>query len=212
MDEHYKSIEAAARVTELAESQITQHHSERDFIAAVTSQPWPDHLHVERVGRPASYRLIAKETGQPDEEIVFIMHGVLVRKDLPPIEKALGKNSKAGYMSQQVVLSGLGSAVFDRAMDGINAVEKQFRRNLDDDEVETHKIFGTLDGHTTIELSNRYVTSIHATNGLPAIELERDIDPEGYLARAMGGKYVRTEENRVQFFEVTERSGKDTDQ
>ncbi|KAL0577044.1 hypothetical protein V5O48_004948 [Marasmius crinis-equi] len=205
MDPLYKKNEAATRLAELAEDQISRQYSDRDFIATVAAQPWPVRLCIDKVGDPASFRLISRKTGEPDEEIVFILHGILAKKDLPPIEKALGKNTKAGYMSQQVVLTGLGASVFDNAMEGIKAVEKQFRRNFDDDELETHSIFGTSEGFSTIQLSNRYVTSVHAANGLPTIVLGPDIDPKGHLARAMGDKYVRTDENVVQFFELAEQ-------
>ncbi|KAL0574059.1 hypothetical protein V5O48_007888 [Marasmius crinis-equi] len=160
MDELYNKKEAAKRLSELSEEAVFKFNTEHDYIATVASVNWPESLQVESFGKPASYRLVAKKPEEEDEEIVFIMHGVLVRKDLPPIEKPLGKNSKAGYMAQQVVLTGFGCSVFENAMGGINTVEKQFRRNLDDDEVEDHKIFGLSDGFSTVELSNRYVTSI----------------------------------------------------
>ncbi|KAL0572248.1 hypothetical protein V5O48_009710, partial [Marasmius crinis-equi] len=222
MDPYYKSSEAANRLAEIAEDQISREYSDRDFIATVAvrwksygkskgkthiyqAQPWPKKLCIEEVGKPPSYRLISRSPGEPDEEIVFIIHGILSKKDLPPIDKALGKNTKAGYMSQQIILTGLGTSLFGNAMEGIKAVEKQFRRNFDDEEMEAHNIFGTSDGFLTIELSNRYVTSVHATNGLPPVELGTDIDPKGYLAKAMGDKYIRTEENIVQFFELNDQ-------
>ncbi|KAL0563193.1 hypothetical protein V5O48_018882, partial [Marasmius crinis-equi] len=194
-------------LAEIAEDQILREHSDRDLIATVAAQPWPKKLCIEEVGKPPSYRLISRSPGKPDKETVFIVHGILSRKDLPPIDKALGKNTKAGHMSQQVILTGLGTSLFGNAMEGIKSVEEQFHRNFDDKEMEAHNIFGTSDGFLTIELSNRYMTSIHATNRLPPVNLGPDIDPRGYLAKVMGDKYIRTEENVVQFYELNNQGG-----
>ncbi|KAL0061901.1 hypothetical protein AAF712_011277 [Marasmius tenuissimus] len=94
--------------------------------------------------------------------------------------------------------------MFGRALKGLDAVDNQFRQNLDEGDVEHHKVETTVDGQEAIELSNRYVTCKGATNGVAEIGMDNIIDPRGYLSALMNDKYIRTEENVVEYYELLE--------
>lgn len=47
---------------------------------------WRDKFIVTKVEEPRTWRLLkAKVDGNPDEEMVFTIHGILVSKALPPL-------------------------------------------------------------------------------------------------------------------------------
>ncbi|KAL0058719.1 hypothetical protein AAF712_014602 [Marasmius tenuissimus] len=89
-------------------------------------------------------------------------------------------------------------------MEGLDVVEAQFRRSLDDGEIEHHRVGKTVDGYKAMELSNRYVTWKDSTSGAEEVELGDDVDPRGFLSKLMGEKYVRTEENVVVYYELVQ--------
>ncbi|KAL0060506.1 hypothetical protein AAF712_012696 [Marasmius tenuissimus] len=138
------------------------------------------------------------------EELVFTVQGVILKKDLPPVDKPLGK---IAFMTQQIVLTGLDCEIFNKASRGLDVVESQFRRNLDEEDVDLHKVGATVDGYQAIELSNRYVTCKGATNGVTEVEMDEVIDPKGYLTALMNERYVRTEENVVEYYELVDGDG-----
>ncbi|KAL0566697.1 hypothetical protein V5O48_015311 [Marasmius crinis-equi] len=159
------------------------------------------------MGSPRALRLLKKDAGGiEDEELVFTVQGALAKKELPPIDKPLSQNTRLALLSQYISLCGLGSEVFDDAVKGLEIVEDQFRRNLDDNEMTDHVIVGAIRQHQTIDLANRYVTCKNATNGSAEVELDNAVDPNGHIAKLIlreDGKYVRTEENVVEFYERT---------
>ncbi|KAK1222950.1 hypothetical protein PQX77_014186 [Marasmius sp. AFHP31] len=199
MNVHYKKEDAGRRLTELSNERVTDNISGKNFIAAVPGKRWPVDIQVEMIGTPPSLRLIKQTDEGEKEELVFTVQGVLLKKDLPPVDKPLGK---IAFLNQQIVLIGLGCEMFGRALRGLDAVDVQFRRNLDEEDVEQHKVGTTVDGHEAIELSNRYVTCKGATNGVAEVEMDNVIDPKGYLSALMSDKYIRTEENVVEYYEL----------
>ena len=63
-------------------------------------------------------------------------------------------------------------------------------------------------GHSSIELSNRYCTAKKDALTEDYVALSTDIDPQGLLARAAGSTYVHTEQNAVKYYtRMTENEG-----
>ncbi|KAJ8092707.1 hypothetical protein PM082_007036 [Marasmius tenuissimus] len=202
MNKHYNKEEAGHRLTELSKERVVDNDSGKNFIAAVPEKRWPAGIHVEMIGTPPSLRLTRQTDDGDKEELVFTVQGILLKKDLPPVDKPLGKNTRIAFLNQQVILTGLGCEIFGRALKGLDGVDNQFRRNLDEEDVEHHKVGTTVDGHEAIELSNRYVTCKGATNGVGEVGMDDIVDPKGYLLALMSDKYIRTEENVVEYYEL----------
>ena len=76
------------------------------------------------------------------------------------------------------------------------------------DQIAPGGIVDEYNGHSSIELSNRYFTPKKDALTEDYVSISTDIDPQGLLARAAGSKYVHTEQNAVKYYmRTTENDG-----
>ncbi|KAL0058318.1 hypothetical protein AAF712_015013 [Marasmius tenuissimus] len=198
MDTNYDIASAAARLTEISNTRISN-MKDTVFAASVGTNAWPSGLEVKNMGDPPSLRLIATED-QDSVELVLSVQGILVAKALPPITRPFGRKTKVAFLKQSVELCGFGSPIFENAISGIEQIDNRFRRSVNDSDFEEHRLLKWDGKHRTLELSNRYVTHAESTNGTTVVEVDRGIDPNGHLRALMGRTHVRTEDNVVEFY------------
>ena len=60
-----------------------------------------------------------------------------------------------------------------------------------------------FDGHTAIDVGNRYFARRHDKADNETVTFEQCIDPDGILEKAMGSEFCHTSENEVKYFELT---------
>ena len=112
-------------------------------------------------------------------------------------------NSKVKYLRQSVTLTAFGNPVFDKPIENIAAIYAIFKRAVGDNLSES-AVYSTYEGFPAIDAANRYFTPKNGADSEEIRPLTAEVDPNGYLAKAAGSKYVHTEENKVYYFEKTD--------
>ncbi|KAF8868435.1 hypothetical protein BD779DRAFT_1683918 [Infundibulicybe gibba] len=86
----------------------------------------------ERTEQPQTWRLLGEGVdGEPVEELVFTIAGILSEVDLPPVEeKPSVMPRKYRFLRQGVVITGLGSPTFEAAVDLTRDIYKVFQREF----------------------------------------------------------------------------------
>ncbi|KAK7038678.1 hypothetical protein VNI00_010562 [Paramarasmius palmivorus] len=146
-----------------------------------------------------------QDEGQPPEEIVFTVQGVILQCDLPPVVRPYGRFVSPRHVQQRVLLTGLNTATFSRALDGLARVDSLLRKAIRDN--EGHVITGNTDGFTTIDVANRYFTSKRFANDEHHIGFTTDVDPKGILNDLRGEAFVHTADNVVEFYQRLNTNG-----
>ena len=101
-------------------------------------------------------------------------------------------------VKQSVVLTGLGSEMFDKNAKAIIEIRSRFAAHLPDGVLETWKPLLDED-FICIELSNRYLTPDRLSHSYDSVPFDASIDPFGLLRDKEGGR--RTEDNVVLYYE-----------
>ena len=105
-------------------------------------------------------------------------------------------------MCQSVMLTSLSSAKFNDALASMRAIKDMFRQMVP---------HGTMDdwapssfqGHTTIDISNRYFTPAHrGSQDNEQVPFSVAVDPDRILSMAMGNEFIHTEDNKVEYYEA----------
>ena len=105
----------------------------------------------------------------------------------------------AAAAKQSVVITGLGIPEFQAAARAVLEIHTFFGSTLPDTCLEPwHPVKGSEEGFMCLEFSNRYFSG--GKDHDVALELGKDIDPEGIL-RAQCPEGIHTEDNRVLYFE-----------
>ncbi|KAK7016994.1 hypothetical protein VNI00_018776 [Paramarasmius palmivorus] len=207
---HYDFVGAKRRLDDLIEQR--QHLcTQNSMLAGVAQVQWPVDVKVLELGVPKVHRLVTLENGDA-QELVFRLPGILIAKELPPIERPMGKNTKARYLKQSVTITGFGNDAFSQAVQGLGILDAAFGRWLGTENIQPNTIVGTFRGHATIEASNRYFTPalVARTGDEPAIVLDHQVDPKGILKALASDEYVHLSENQVIYTSVVKtESGKE---
>ncbi|KAK7035549.1 hypothetical protein VNI00_011842 [Paramarasmius palmivorus] len=151
-------------------------------------------------GTGDAWRAINRSTDSDEkEELVFTVHGIVLQCDLPPIVKPLTKNSSAKHVQQRVVLTGLNTPTFDKAIQGLMRIDDHLRSNIREE--GTLDFLGEQGSHTTLEVSNRYFTSKRVAKNEDHIPFSSVLDPKGILEEMRGESLIHTAENQVEYYE-----------
>ncbi|KAK7017882.1 hypothetical protein VNI00_018557 [Paramarasmius palmivorus] len=207
---HYDFAEARLRLDKLTESRENL-CSPNSMLAGVAQAPWPEDVKVMELGVPKVHRLVSVENGDA-EEMVFRLPGILVAKELPPIEKPMGKNTKAKYLKQSVTVAGLGNSAFTQSVQALSILDAAFGRWLGTDNIQPNAIVSSFRGNLAIQASNRYFTPalLARAGDEPIVDLEQHVDPKGILRKLAGDEYVHLSENQVIYTTITKTEhGKD---
>ncbi|KAK7037346.1 hypothetical protein VNI00_011096 [Paramarasmius palmivorus] len=178
-----------------------------EFLAAIAQcKQWPSSVKVAEMGVPKAYRLISQDEGVP-EELVFRLHGVLIGKELPPVERAMSKNTKAKHLRQSVTIAGLGDETFQEALQGLEVVESMFGRYVGTDKLQRHDLVRQFQQRPAMEIYNRYFTpaTVARRGDEPVLALGSEVDPKGFLAATAREEYVHTEENKWKRIKISPR-------
>ncbi|KAK7049468.1 hypothetical protein VNI00_005499 [Paramarasmius palmivorus] len=142
---------------------------------------------------------IANTTGEDtvEEEIVFTVHGIVFHCDLPPITRPFAKSTSPRHLQQKIVITGLGTPTFNKAVDGLTRIDSLLRLNIR----EGPKSLATnIGGYPTLAIANRYFTSKKIANEDEHVPFTQDVDPKGILDAFRGDTLVHTSENEVWYY------------
>jgi hypothetical protein len=108
-----------------------------------------------------------------------------------------------------VTISGLGSHIFNNAVQGIHQIHDLFSRTFDAGTIEswTPSIF---EDYEAIDMSNRFFTPRQHARTDHITTFSRAVDPDNILHTAMSqdDKFTHTEDNEVEYYElVTDING-----
>ncbi|KAK7020586.1 hypothetical protein VNI00_017715 [Paramarasmius palmivorus] len=139
----------------------------------------------------------ATEDDSIEEEVVFTVHGIVFQCDLPPIVQSYGKSTSPRHLQQKVVITGLGTPTFTKALNGLARIDSLLRLNIRD----TPKELATdLGGYPTLTIANRFFTSKKIAKEEEHVGFTDDIDPKGILEAFRGDTLVHTTENEVFYY------------
>ncbi|KAF9268461.1 hypothetical protein L218DRAFT_511322 [Marasmius fiardii PR-910] len=151
------------------------------------------------------------------EEMEFVIQGVLVARELPPFTEKFSRTPQVKYLKQAVTIGGFGIELFEESIRGIKLADQRLKRSVpaQDSSMELGCVDVNSDGKGIVHLGNRYFTTrryaTFARGGLQEIESSDNIDPNKVLRDAAGNEYVHTVENQVRYFHcynVSQTSGK----
>lgn len=99
------------------------------------------------------------------------------------------------------MLTGLSSPKFDDAVLSVQAIGDIFQQRVGDGSMEVW-VPSAFQGRPSIDVGNRYFTpSQHALQDRQ-VSFSPAIDPDNILSEAMGGDFVHTEDNEVEYYEA----------
>ena len=108
-------------------------------------------------------------------------------------------NNKVKYLRQSATLTAFGNPVFEKPIENIAEIAI-FKRAIGDNLSES-AMYSMYEGFPAIDIVNWYFTPKGASDSEEIHPLTAEVDPNGYLAKVAGSKYVHTEENKVYYFE-----------
>lgn len=75
-------------------------------------------------------------------------------------------------------------------------------RGIEDVGVVDDLSFGRYEGYYAVDLHTRYLTERRLVSGQRTYPFPSDVDPRNVLEEARGSRYVRVQENMVQYMKV----------
>ncbi|KAK7032389.1 hypothetical protein VNI00_013137 [Paramarasmius palmivorus] len=140
-----------------------------------------------------------EDEGHTPEEVVFTLHGIIMQCDLPPIIRPYGRFVSPKHLQQRVLLTGLNTTTFSHGMDGLTRLDSLLRQAIRD--VHPKPIPGLTEGHTTVDIANRYFTSKRVANEEHHVGFPKNVDPKGILDDIRGDAFVYTADNVVEYYQ-----------
>ncbi|KAF6758496.1 hypothetical protein DFP72DRAFT_1167358 [Ephemerocybe angulata] len=133
------------------------------------------------------------------EEVAVTVAGILCDKVLPPVLSLRShKFEHVRYLRQFVRLTGLGSNNFQEELSPFTVIESRFRNTVDVTDLQGFD-FGVYEGEPCVALHARYLTERRLARSLRHIPFPPEIDPNHALEDARDTKFIRTEDNVVQY-------------
>ncbi|KAF6751251.1 hypothetical protein DFP72DRAFT_1071453 [Ephemerocybe angulata] len=154
---------------------------------------------ITQYAEPPSLRL-TRTVGEEMEEVTVTVPGIICSKTLPPIHGPLRASDPdhVRYLRQFVRLTGLGSHGFRAQEEVVSSVLGQFEGSPEVSALDDMN-FGQYEGHSCLDLHARYLTERRYAPGLPHIPFTPDIDPDHVLEELRDTKFIRIEDNIVQY-------------
>ncbi|TFK62137.1 hypothetical protein BDN72DRAFT_863065 [Pluteus cervinus] len=163
---------------------------------------WQHQLRITYTDNPVSWRLMPINSGDSAEEIVFTIQGFIAEKTLPPVlHLPLQLENQPALLTQQVTITGLNTAPFERAVSAILDLFPVLYRQFPDGQFDPLiiKRCPITDGRM-LTFSNRYFTRRKDGPALEAIDFPADIDPLGILKARISTSIIHTQENEVEYY------------
>ncbi|KAF8896010.1 hypothetical protein BD779DRAFT_1466051 [Infundibulicybe gibba] len=185
---------------------------DRGLANMAKNDKWMDQLRIECLEEPKTWRLLVATSSDGAlptvEEAVFTIQGVLMAKDLPPIQEKLSQAAaRCRYLRQGVTITGLGSPTFELAMNVAVEISRMFDRQFPEGKMEPWGPSTTEMEQSCIELSNRYFTPKRDAPRMSHIPFSAAIDPEGILESIAKAGYIHGEENMVDYYTCSHENG-----
>ncbi|KAJ7511761.1 hypothetical protein B0H11DRAFT_2214639 [Mycena galericulata] len=147
----------------------------------------------------------ATKEGEVEDELVFVIQGILSKFSLVPGDIRDQQPTKVATASQQVTLTGHGSSLFEEGINNTKQLHGLFARYFHS---EVAKLPGTNgNGGLSLSASNRYLTSLQDEPNAVHIKFGPGVDPFGQLQAFVGTKMVHTAENVVNYYRVATDPG-----
>jgi hypothetical protein len=99
-----------------------------------------------------------------------------------------------------VSLTGLGAPSFDASIQGILDIYAFFATHVCRDNLKALGSCGKFGDHTSLDITNRYFTSLANAASEKVIDFPKDVDPLGILASLQTPNYIHTESNNVDYY------------
>ncbi|KDR64926.1 hypothetical protein GALMADRAFT_149157 [Galerina marginata CBS 339.88] len=201
MDQFYDMKATESKVERLAENQV---HKQKQLCYFNATDGIKDQVEVVPLEQNKTWKLIRNPTTQDAEEVVLRIQGVLSQKSLPPISQTFNIEPKQRhFMRQSATLSGLGSALFNQAIQNAQDIHQMFSRTFPQGALEDWNP-AMFEGHPAIDMNNRFFTLRKQAIMDEIIPFSNEVDPHGILAAAMGAddQFVHTTENEVEYYEL----------
>ncbi|EAU80157.2 hypothetical protein CC1G_13510 [Coprinopsis cinerea okayama7 len=119
-------------------------------------------IHTQWIAADNTWRLLQhnQKTSGTELEAVWHLHGILVKRDLPPFTPShvVNLKNKARFLQQGVAISGFGTAIFDKVATAIGNISAHFSRYVGVNDLLPSDIVGRGLGGTVIHASNQYLT------------------------------------------------------
>lgn len=106
-------------------------------------------------------------------------------------------------MRQGIILTGLGTATFNEAMESAMLIHAQFERAFKEGAVDKCQL-PTYETYEAFGASNRYFSSRRLNGTATCVAFPPLVDPKGILAGLAGDDLVHSDENQVYYYEITE--------
>ena len=117
------------------------------------------------------------------------------------------KNFHPQYLHQEITLTGLGIEAFDSCLDNINAAQRMFSREFQENSfIEWSP--STFREYQAVHLYNRYFVSRQEAPSARPQEFNTNTDPKGYLQSLASDQLIHTEDNRVDYYTYNQASGR----
>ncbi|KAH7903615.1 hypothetical protein BJ138DRAFT_1020345, partial [Hygrophoropsis aurantiaca] len=106
------------------------------------------------------------------------------------------------YLRQAVTLTGFGSSVFSKALDGADLAYYIFARHFQEDTLLPwqHSSSQSCPDHPSIDVSNRYFLPRSQNPSLIPQPFQPMVDPKAILVNIAKDELIHTEENAVYYF------------
>ncbi|KAF9457877.1 hypothetical protein BDZ94DRAFT_1174700, partial [Collybia nuda] len=165
---------------------------------------------VEAIQQPKTWRLIKAINGDSREakEMVFVIHGILQDKSLPPLNmKPKTVPSRYRFLKQGVTITGLDTPTFSDSIKSATEIYGLFDWNFAEGRMELWSCVNrTPNECDSIHASNRYLMLKMEATHQPFKKL---VDPKGILKAMAKESYVHTEDNDVLYTKCkTQAEGK----
>ncbi|KAJ7579400.1 hypothetical protein C8J56DRAFT_1058998 [Mycena floridula] len=155
-------------------------------------------LSFEDVRHPASRRMLLDGNHSPEEVTLFVTGLIESKRTAPFHNNNQALDPDRAFLQKQILtLTGFGSPLFEQSVERLRELITMFEGSYPEHAVETWDL-----PTTTIQASNRYFTRSSDTGSLGILDLDHDIDPYGILAAAGRGRYVYTENNKIDCFQM----------
>ncbi|KAK7019645.1 hypothetical protein VNI00_018030 [Paramarasmius palmivorus] len=207
LGETYAYQDAANKLEELAVTRTTSGYLSHPL--ASYSQAFPEseiQIYSTRTASGQAWHLTnASNDLEIGDEAVFTIQGIISQCDLPPVVRPYGKSVSPKHLRQRVLLTGLNTATFSHALEGLARVDNILRLNIRDD--APPRITALVQGYPALEITNRYFTSKRMASEEDHLSFANDIDPNGILEQLRGDSLVHTSDNAVQYFQRLTANG-----
>ncbi|KAK2465448.1 hypothetical protein APHAL10511_002520 [Amanita phalloides] len=188
MNSDYDSESAGKRLDNLAAERRSDRHSGFQL----SRSRWPGAYKIVQNGSVMRLVFVGANSDSTVEhrEVVAHIQGVLWRHDLPPFTNASISPNRAKFLRQSVSLTGLGNPTFDAALRGILDVLTFFSGQVPRDTLQGSLEFCPFGRYGSVDMANRYFTSVKDAVGEMNLPFRRDVDPQGILSRFAGANHI----------------------